>query len=302
MRTLKLTIAYDGAAYAGWQRQANALSVQQVVEEAFVPLVGEAAPRPPVAGASRTDAGVHAVGQVASVDLDVALDADAIRRALNARLPADIRVMRVEEARPGFHARFEARAKHYRYRIVTADVLSPFARGFAWHRPWALDVDRMREAAAAVVGEHDFASFQGAGSSIEDTVRRLTRVSVARVASAQFQFPGPEGPGLHRKEGQSVRSPGSSDPGISADDGGRGDRVGSPWSPGSSDPGDSIVIDVEGTGFLRHMVRILVGTLAEVGAGQRTPASMADVLAARERRAAGITAPAAGLVLVGIEY
>jgi tRNA pseudouridine38-40 synthase len=283
MRTLKLTIAYDGAAYAGWQRQANALSVQQVVEEAFVPLVGEAAPRPPVAGASRTDAGVHAVGQVASVDLDVALDADAIRRALNARLPADIRVMRVEETRPGFHARFEARAKHYRYRIVTADVLSPFARGFAWHRPWALDVDRMREAAAAVVGEHDFASFQGAGSSIEDTVRRLTRVSVARVASAQFQFPGPEGPGLHRKEG----------PGLHAE---------SVRSPGSSDPGDSIVIDVEGTGFLRHMVRILVGTLTEVGAGQRTPASMADVLAARDRRAAGITAPAAGLVLVGIEY
>jgi tRNA pseudouridine38-40 synthase len=265
MRTLKLTIAYDGAAYAGWQRQANALSVQEVVEEAFVPLVGEAAPRPQVAGASRTDAGVHAAGQVASVDLDLALDADAIGRALNARLPADIRVMRVDEARPGFHARFEARAKHYRYRIVTTGVLSPFARGFAWHRPWALDVERMREAAAAVVGEHDFASFQGTGSAIEDTVRRLTRVSIAT-----------------------------------------GDRLGIPGSAAgeTSGPagGGDIVIDVDGTGFLRHMVRILVGTLAEVGAGQRAAASMAAVLAARDRRAAGITAPAAGLVLVGVEY
>jgi tRNA pseudouridine38-40 synthase len=278
MRTLKLTIAYDGAAYAGWQRQANALSVQQVVEEAFVPLVGETTAPPQVAGASRTDAGVHALAQVASVNLDLALDTAAIGRALNARLPADIRVIRVEEARPGFHARFEARAKHYRYRIVTADVLSPFARGLAWHRPWPCDTDRMREAAAVVVGEHDFASFQGTGSSIEDTVRRLTRVSITRV-------------------GEGDRIPGAEAPGI-------GSGGVSPWSPGSSDPGDigDIVIDVDGTGFLRHMVRILVGTLAEVGAGQRTPASMADVLAARDRRAAGVTAPAAGLVLMGIEY
>jgi tRNA pseudouridine38-40 synthase len=262
MRTLKLTLAYDGAAYAGWQRQANALAVQQVVEEAFVPLVGETSSPLHVAGASRTDAGVHALGQIASVDVDLAHDIGAIQRALNSRLPADIRVMRVEDARPGFHARFDARAKHYRYRIVTADVLSPFARGFAWHRPWPCDLERMREAAAVVVGEHDFASFQGTGSAIEDTVRRLTRVSIARVTSAQFQFPGPSDPG---------------------------------------DVGD-VVIDVEGTGFLRHMVRILVGTLAEVGAGQRTPASMADILAARDRRAAGVTAPAAGLVLVRIEY
>jgi tRNA pseudouridine38-40 synthase len=171
--------------------------------------------------------------------------------------------MLVEDARPGFHARFDARAKHYRYRIVTADVLSPFARGFAWHRPWRCDVERMREAAALVIGEHDFASFQGTGSSIEDTVRHLTRVSIARVGETQFQITGSEDPG---------------------------------------DIAGDVVIDVEGTGFLRHMVRILVGTLAEVGAGQRTPASMADILAARDRRTAGVTAPAAGLVLVRIEY
>lgn len=301
MRTLKLTLAYDGAAYAGWQRQANALSVQQVVEEAFVPFVGETTPPPHVAGASRTDAGVHALGQIASVDVDLAHDTDAIQRALNARLPADIRVMLVEDARPGFHARFNARAKHYRYRIVTADVLSPFARGIAWHRPWRCDLERMREAAAVVVGEHDFASFQGTGSAIEDTVRRVTRVSIARVGETESQIPGSKDPGLHR---ESVRSPGSSDPGDSPGLHSK-EAAGlrnSPWSPGSLDLGDSIVIDVEGTGFLRHMVRILVGTLAEVGAGQRTPASMAGVLAARDRRAAGVTAPAAGLVLVRVEY
>jgi tRNA pseudouridine38-40 synthase len=135
VRTLKLTIAYDGTNYVGWQRQSNGLSVQQVIEDAVAPLVEDAQRRPGVAGASRTDAGVHAAGQVASVNLDIDLSSATIQRALNVRLPLDVRILHVEDAMPGFHARFHARGKSYRYRLIRSAVLSPFDRAFAWHVP-----------------------------------------------------------------------------------------------------------------------------------------------------------------------
>ncbi len=131
LRTLKLTLAYDGTNYAGWQRQANGVAVQQLVEEAFAPLAGGAPPT--VAGASRTDAGVHALGQVASVTIEIDLATAAVQRALNVRLPPDIRVTEVVDAAPGFHARHHATSKAYRYRMVTTPVLSPFDRWFVWH-------------------------------------------------------------------------------------------------------------------------------------------------------------------------
>src|SRR5262245_26058913 len=174
MRTLKLTIVYDGTNYCGWQRQSNGVSVQQVMEEAFAPLVGGVAPT--IAGASRTDAGVHARGQVASVNTDTDLSVTAVWRALNVRLPADIRVSGVEEATPGFHARFHAVAKSYRYRMVTAQVLPPFDRLYAWHAPEPKQIELMREAAALLVGRHDFASFQARGAFVKDTVRTIHRL------------------------------------------------------------------------------------------------------------------------------
>src|SRR5262245_11792514 len=152
MRTFKITLSYDGTNYVGWQRQANAVSVQQIVEEAFAPLVDGVGPT--VAGAGRTDAGVHAAGQVASVNADIDLTPLAVQRALNVRLPADIRISHVEEAAPGFHARFHAVRKAYRYRMVTAAVLSPFDRFFVWHAPGRYDLDIMRAAAPELVGEH----------------------------------------------------------------------------------------------------------------------------------------------------
>lgn len=243
-RTLKCVIAYDGTAYQGWQRQASGASIQAAIEDAFVPLLGEA---PTVTGAGRTDAGVHALGQVASVRVDSRLPVDAIRRALNVRLPPDVRILSVEDAAQAFHARFDAVGKTYRYRIVTAEVVSPFDRWFVWHLPARLDAGAMREAAAGLVGRHDFAAFQSAHSSVTETVRTVTRVD------------------LHPT-------------------------------------GDGLLVETHGDGFLRHMVRAMVGTLVDVGAGRRDPASMPSILRSRDRARAGDTAPASGLTLVSVDY
>ena len=240
-----LTLAYDGTNYVGWQRQTNGLSIQQVVEEAFAPLVGDVAPT--VAGASRTDAGAHALGQVASVNAETDLSPVAIGRALNMRLPADIRVLSVEDARPGFHARFHSVAKSYRYRIVTTPVLSPFDRLFVWHAPEPKRLDWMQDAARALIGRHDFASFQARGTFVRQTVRTIHRLE------------------LREMDGE-------------------------------------IQLECEGDGFLRHMVRTIAGTLAEIGTGLRTPASMGGILQARDRRASGATAPASGLTLLAVRY
>lgn len=248
MRTLKLTIAYDGTNYVGWQRQANGISVQQRLEEAFAPLFaapGDATPT--VAGASRTDAGVHALGQVASVTAEIDLSVIAVQRALNVRLPPDIRVTSVVDERPGFHARCHAAGKIYRYRMAINSVLSPFDRAFVWHAPAPRDLAVMQDAARAFVGRHDFRSFQADGSVVRHTVRTIRRLELAS-------------------------------------------------------PDGEIVVEIEGDGFLRHMVRIIVGTLAEVGSGNRSPESVAGILAARDRQAAGLTAPAAGLTLVSVRY
>jgi tRNA pseudouridine38-40 synthase len=246
LRSLKLTLAYDGTNYVGWQRQINGLSVQQLVEESLAPM--EPGGRPPtVVGAGRTDAGVHALGQVASVNLASDESASTVQRAMNSRLPADIRVIGAIEAPLGFHAQFHALAKCYRYRIVTTPVLSPFDRWFTWHHPLRYDVDAMRRGAAAFIGRHDFFSFQARGAFIRETTRTLTRVDVR-------------------------------------------------------DLGGEIVIDVEGDGFLRQMVRTMVGTLVEVGRGAQAPEWVTDVIAARDRQAAGPTAPAAGLTLVSVKF
>jgi tRNA pseudouridine38-40 synthase len=245
MRTLKLTLAYDGTQYVGWQRQDNGLSIQQIVEEALQPLCGD---QPAVLmGAGRTDAGVHALAQVASVRVSFAHTASTVRRALNVRLPADIRILDVTDAAPGFHARFDARGKIYRYRIATDRVPLPFDRWFVWHVPGACDLQAMQEAGRALVGRHDFTAFQARGAVVLDAWRTIERLDVRRLAH-------------------------------------------------------EIHVEVDGDGFLRHMVRIIVGTLVDIGMGSRPVTCLADALAARDRRAAGRTAPAAGLTLLGIRY
>jgi tRNA pseudouridine38-40 synthase len=251
----RVTLAYDGTGFVGWQRQADGESIQGLVERALADLDQRDVP---VVGAGRTDAGVHALGQVASFELQRIIEAPALVRALNARLPAAVRALDAAAVPEPFHARFDARAKTYRYRLWNGDVISPFERDYAWHVPGpALDLDVMAAAAPLIEGRHDFASFQSVGGERRSTERTVfwSRVAGAPAAAAET----------------------------------RGGAA-------------LITYEVRGDGFLRHMVRAIVGTLVEVGRGKRAAASMAGVLAARDRAAAGPTAPAAGLFLVGVEY
>jgi len=243
--TFRLVLEYDGTAFEGWQRQAEGQrTVQGVLHDAAARLGGVDR----LMGAGRTDAGVHAQGQVASLRLAAGLDPETLLRALNAHLPEDVAVVACAAAPDGFDARRDASGKLYRYVIWNGVTASPLRRRRAWHVRGPLALSAMAEAAAHLRGSHDFASFAGAGSAVETTTRRLDRLDVTGA------------------------------------------------------PGSEVTVEAEGGGFLRHMVRNLVGTLVEVGLGRREPAEMPGLLAARDRTRAGPTAPACGLTLVRVDY
>lgn len=180
MRTVKLTIAYDGTDYVGWQRQASGESIQGLLEDALARIEGT-----PVAvhGAGRTDAGVHAEGQVASAQMATGLDDETLARALNANLPPAVRVMDVQRAADDFHARFSAIAKVYEYRIWNGPAVPPFVNRYVWHVPQPLEMPLLDEATRAIPGEHDFVAFQGAGSATHTTVRRILSAEWRRSAA-----------------------------------------------------------------------------------------------------------------------
>jgi tRNA pseudouridine38-40 synthase len=246
MPTFRLVLEYDGTDFAGWQSQAQG---ERTVQATLAAALAEIAGAPVrVVGAGRTDAGVHAEGQVAAATLETRLDAATLRRAANAHLPRDVAVVDCAPAADGFDPRREATGKLYRYAVWNAPVASPLRRRRFLHVPVPLDLAALREGAAYLVGCHDFASFQASGSSIVETVRTLRCFEVAGAA------------------------------------------------------GGEIAIACQGDGFLRHMVRNLVGTLLEVGTGRRPPGSLPELLAARDRTQAGPTAPAHGLTLVRVEY
>jgi len=237
-----------------------------------------------VSGAGRTDSGVHALGQVAAFTIERAMPPDALRRALNAHLPDAIRVMAAAEVPTSFHPRFDARTKTYRYRIWNGEVISPFERRYAWHVTGALDVEAMQAAARLVEGRHDFAAFQATGSDVATTVRGVV-ASELRIADCGLR--------IHC--------------GVGIDDGGlpeiRNPQPAVRNQSAMRNPQSALLAyEVTGTGFLRHMVRTIVGTLVEIGRGRRPVDSMAGVLASRDRAAAGPTAPAAGLFLVHVDY
>ncbi len=245
----RLLIAYDGSDYAGWQRQDNALAVQQLVEEAVAAVTGR---NVTVHGAGRTDAGVHASGQVAHLDLPAGnVPSGETRRALvqgvNHHLPAAIRVLAADDADDSFHARKSASLKVYIYRLCTAPVIDPFRSPFVVPAPRELDLESMKAAAALITGRHDFSAFARAGGS-------------------------------HRSPLRTIRE--------------------ARWT----EQGDEIRFRVAGDGFLRGMVRALVGTMLEVGRGRRTPAGLATLLEGGPRSAAGPNAPARGLCLDSVEY
>jgi tRNA pseudouridine38-40 synthase len=262
MPTLKITLEYDGTAYAGWQRQPGQPTVQEAVEAAVKSVSQQ---NSPAVAAGRTDAGVHALGQVVSFKTDKALTPETWLRALNATLPDDINARSVELVPDDFHARHAAVRKRYAYRILNRPERSALERMRAWHIYGKLNLDAMREAAKHLVGKHDFSSFQGHPTDVDNPVCDLQRLEI--IVSSSSPFPLPLREGEDEGEGASV-----------------------------------IRIEFEADRFLKQMVRAMVGTLVEVGQEKRQPDEMKRILDARDRRAAGYTAPAHGLYLVAVMY
>ena len=283
MTSFRVTVAYDGSDFVGWQRQAAGTSIQGLLEDAARALDDRDVT---VIGAGRTDAGVHALGQVAAFTLERTISADSLVRAMNARLPETVRILEASEVPAGFHPQFDARAKTYRYRMWNADAMSPFERRYAWHLPGRLDVDAMRAAAGLLEGEHDFAAFQGTGSDVATTVRRIL---ASRIADCGLRIDC----GLPIASSPIASSPIASSP-----------IAPSPIAPSAVRNPQSALLEYEitGSGFLRHMVRAIAGSLVEVGRGRQAPDWIARVMASRDRCAAGQTAPASGLFLVGVDY
>jgi tRNA pseudouridine38-40 synthase len=244
VRHIRLVVEYDGTNLSGWQRQDNAPTVQQHLEEALAQLLSHEVT---VLGASRTDAGVHARGQVASFRTDRPIALHGIRRGLNSLLPETIAVRDAAEVPDDWNPRFSATGKHYRYTILARPDRSPRWRDRAWHHPESLSIPRMIEGSRALIGEHDFSAFRAAGCSAKTTVRRVDSI------------------GITRSE-------------------------------------ELVWVDIRGNAFLRQMVRIIVGTLSQVGSGKLPVAQVAEILASRDRNRAGITAPPQGLELVEVRY
>jgi tRNA pseudouridine38-40 synthase len=264
-RWLKLTVAYDGTDYAGWQIQPDKPTVQAAIETAWHEITRETVR---VTAAGRTDAGVHALGQVVAIATENQLPVGDLQRGLNAMLPPDVAVVTLEEAAAGFHATYDALGKTYRYQIHSGRVPPIFDRRYVWHYPHALDAEAMHAAAQALVGKHDFSSFESAGSERPDSVRTISKISVRRGWLGSSD----------------------SEPPVSAAE------------RNSIAPSDRVTIEVSGDGFLYNMVRAIVGTLVEAGRGTRDVAWPAEVLAARDRTRAGQTAPPQGLFLVRVIY
>ncbi len=245
MRNFKMILEYDGAAYCGWQRQPNGISLQQVLEEALARIIGEKAT---IIASGRTDAGVHAMNQAASFRSRTVLAANKIFLGVNSVLPDDIVVKDLQEAPPDFNALKDAKGKVYLYRIQNQRLRPVLGRQYFWHVRYPLNLARMRRAASELIGEHDFSCFCATGCDIKERVRRLADVSIVRQENNLLE------------------------------------------------------ITLESSGFLRHMVRNIVGTLVDVGRGKIEPESMPDILASRDRKQAGTAAPACGLFLREVKY
>jgi tRNA pseudouridine38-40 synthase len=245
MRTIKLTIEYDGTHYLGWQVQPEGTTIQGVLEEKLGLLTGE-----PVRlfSSGRTDSGVHALAQVAHFKTPSQMDIRAMQKALNSLLPADIVIRKVEEVDEGFHARKHSKSKVYEYRILNRNLRSAFGREYFWYIPQKLNLAAMKKATQGLIGEHDFSAFRTVGSSTRTTVRRVTRAEWKRQRDGLLRF------------------------------------------------------EIEANGFLKQMVRSIVGTLVEVGKGRIEVAEFQKILESKDRRKAGPTAPARGLFLKEVKY
>ena len=244
MKRIKLTIAYDGTNYCGWQIQPNGITIEEVLNKAIRKLTGEEIL---VIGASRTDSGVHALGNVAVFDTESTIPAEKMAVALNQRLPEDIVIVASEEVPLDFHPRYRDCSKTYEYHIINTRIPIPTKRLTNYFVSYELNIENMRKAASYLVGEHDFVSFCNVRTDVENTIRTITALDILT-------------------------------------------------------EGNEITIRITGNGFLYNMVRIIVGTLVRVGRGFYTPEKVKEILEAKDRKAAGVTAPAQGLFLVKIDY
>lgn len=243
MRNIKLTLQYDGTNYCGWQIQPNGVTIQGLLTDFLSRLEGK---HVVLYGAGRTDAGVHAMCQVANFFTEKLLPCSKLKRAINGNLPPDIRVIGVEEVAIDFHSRFSAKQKTYLYQLAVGEVLSPFQYHYFYHYPYPLDLKKMQLATEFLIGTHNFAAF-ATSPDTDSFVRTLTDVKIEQ-------------------------------------------------------EGEKISFQVSGNGFLRYMVRTIVGTLLEVGRGKITPEQIAQILASAKRTQSGPTAPAHGLTLLNINY
>lgn len=245
MRNIRLCVEYDGTEYCGWQRQENGLSIQQRIEEAIGRMTGVESR---VIGSGRTDAGVHAIGQVANFHTDSRLEERSFLMGLNSLLPPDIAVRGVREVDPSFHARFDVKSKMYLYRICNRPVRPALERRFAWFIWEPLDLEKIDESLDLFRGMHDFSSFCSTHADSEDHVRTILDIAVVKQER------------------------------------------------------DTIRISMEADGFLRYMARTIVGTLVEIGRGKRCLDEVNEILAAKDRKRAGLTAPPQGLFLQEVKY
>lgn len=243
MRNIKITVQYNGENYCGWQKQPDSLGIQGNIEKAIYEITKEEVK---IIGSGRTDAGVHALGQVANFKTDSSIPVEKIPNALNAKLPKDISIIACSEVDEEFHSRYSAKGKRYRYLIYNQLYRSPIYKDTSYHVRYDLDFEKMCEEAKHLIGEHDFKGFMSSGSSVKDTVRTIYDIT------------------LEKNE-------------------------------------DLIILEIEGNGFLYNMVRIIVGTLVDIGRG-RINESLADVINYKSRSKTGHTAPAHGLFLKKVDY
>jgi tRNA pseudouridine38-40 synthase len=268
-RTWKVTLAYDGTDFQGWQVQPGLPTIQGELQAALGRICGES---PLPQGSGRTDAGVHALAQVASFTLRAPIPAENLHRALNRTLPASIRVLEASTVASTFHARHSAVAKNYEYRIFREDLCPPFQARYVYACPWRLDLDKLQGCARIFKGEQDFKSF---AANDPDLSERSSAVDEPADGAAGLRIPA----------GSTVRTIYSSG-----------------WELRQGESGAMLVYRVRGNGFLHHMVRNLVGTMLDVGRGHLALEEIPGILAARDRSAAGPTAPARGLFLHSVEY
>ena len=245
MRNFKLIVEYDGAAYCGWQRQKNGVSIQQILDEAIALIVCE---KVTLIGSGRTDAGVHAINQVANFKSSTLLPAEKIFRGVNSVLPQDIVVKSLEEVSVDFHAQRDVQSKIYVYRICNKGLRPVLGRNYFWFIRFPLNLEMMKKAARYLIGTYDFSCFCATGTDVKDRVRTIIGIDIQAGADGLIE------------------------------------------------------ITVEARGFLKYMVRNIVGTLVEVARSKRKPSDMKEIIASRNRNIAGVTAPACGLFLKEVKY